>query len=258
MLKPDDSAAITLSTYAEALCEVEAAVLGGTRPVPAALAAQVLAMRLAETGLAAVPGMPDPANAKDAGTGERAQRDWARGETYDATQEISGIAAGAGNADFVLAARSVFRGTKPEGTMRILCLDKGTKRKGMAASDPMGWTAQPLGVLTRRGGSRDFESIADEVRKLGADMVLVGLPLDAEGGEGPQAVKVRAFALRLEAHFREAGIGARMEYWDERYSTATARERLIEADVSRARRRRVIDKMAAAVILEDYLRARPG
>jgi len=155
-----------------------------------------------------------------------------------------------------MAARSVFRGTKPEGTMRILCLDIGTKRIGMAASDPMGWTAQPLGVLTRRGGSRDFESIADEVRKLGADMVLVGLPLDAEGGEGPQAVKVRAFALRLEAHFREAGIGARMEYWDERYSTATARERLIEADVSRARRRRVIDKMAAAVILEDYLRAR--
>ena len=74
-----DAAFAVLSTYAEALCEVEAAVLGGTRPVPAALAAQVLAMRLAETGLAAVPGTPDPANAKDAGTGERAQRDWARG-----------------------------------------------------------------------------------------------------------------------------------------------------------------------------------
>ena len=139
--------------------------------------------------------------------------------------------------------------------MKILCLDIGTKRVGVAASDPMGWMAQPIEVLVRRGGRKDFDAIAALVRELAADRIVVGLPLDAEGEAGPQAEKVKRFAERLGAHLKAADIDVPIELWDERYSTATAEARLIDADVSRQRRREVIDKMAAAVILEDYLRA---
>ncbi len=139
--------------------------------------------------------------------------------------------------------------------MRILCLDIGSKRIGVAASDPLELTAQPMKVIARRGGKSDFDAIASLARELEADLILVGLPLDAEGGEGPQAAKVRRFAEKLLGHLRGAGIKAGMEFWDERYSTATAVERLIDADLSRRRRREVVDKMAAAVILEDYLAA---
>jgi len=140
--------------------------------------------------------------------------------------------------------------------MRILCLDIGSKRIGVAASDPLELTAQPVKVIVRRGGKSDFDAIASLAGELEADLILVGLPLDAEGGEGPQAAKVRRFAEKLLEHLRGAGIKAGMEFWDERYSTATAAERLIAADLSRKRRREVVDKMAAAVILEDYLAAR--
>lgn len=142
--------------------------------------------------------------------------------------------------------------------MRILCLDIGTRRIGVAVSDPMGWTAQPVGTIIRRGGVRDFESIACAIRDQGAQLVVIGLPLGAEGESGPQAQKVKAFAAKLKRHLEETGQEVPFEFWDERYSTATAEERLIEADVSRVKRRRVIDKMAAAVILDDYLRAHEG
>ena len=138
---------------------------------------------------------------------------------------------------------------------RIVCLDVGTKRIGVAASDPMGWTAQPVRVIERRGGERDFEEIRGILVELSAGLLLVGLPLDAEGELGPQAKKVQAFAEKLRAHLCGAGLDIPLEFQDERYSTATAEGRLIDADVSRARRRRVIDKMAAAVILSEYLEA---
>jgi putative Holliday junction resolvase len=137
--------------------------------------------------------------------------------------------------------------------MRILCLDIGTKRIGMAASDPLGLTAQPLCVIARRGGAKDFEEIARRCRELDAELLLVGLPLDEEGGEGPQAEKVRGYAAKLKDYLAEHDLDMPIQMWDERYSTAKAEERLIAADVSRARRREVIDKMAAVVILEDYL-----
>ena len=140
--------------------------------------------------------------------------------------------------------------------MRILCLDIGSKRIGLAASDPMGWTAQGIGVIERRGGERDLDAIAERARELEAELILVGLPLNEEGGIGPQAEKVRNFAARLALHLEARGLDIPMEMWDERFSTAVARERLIGADVSRQKRRRVIDKMAAVVILQDYLEAK--
>lgn len=137
--------------------------------------------------------------------------------------------------------------------MRILCLDIGSKRIGVAASDPMGWTAQGICVIERRGG--ELREIAVLCRDMDVDLLLVGMPFDEEGGKGPAAKKVDAFVVGLRTHLFSAGLDLPIEAWDERYSTAIAEERLIAADVSRAKRRKVIDKMAAMVILEDYLRA---
>ncbi len=141
--------------------------------------------------------------------------------------------------------------------MRILCLDIGSKRIGVAATDPMGWTAQGQGVIIRRGDERDFEAVAEYCRDLEPQFILVGLPLDAESERGPQAKKVEGFVDRLKRYLGEHDIDLPVTYWDERYSTAEAEQRLIDADVSRAKRRAVIDKMAAVVILEDYLDVHP-
>ena len=137
--------------------------------------------------------------------------------------------------------------------MRILCLDIGTKRIGIAATDPMGWTAQGIAVIERSGGDKDLGEIARFVSELEAEMIVVGLPLNEEGEMGPEAERVRKFADRLEAYLEKNGTELPVKMWDERYSTAIAEERLIELDVSRKRRKEVIDKMAAVVILEDYL-----
>lgn len=139
--------------------------------------------------------------------------------------------------------------------MRILCIDIGSKRIGIAASDPLGLIAQPIEVVIRKGGVRDFDLIIDICRKLETKLIVVGLPLDAEGRVGSQAEKVEAFVARFKKQMSSVGLDLPIEFWDERYSTATAEVRLIEADVSRSRRQEVIDKMAAVVILEDYLKA---
>lgn len=137
--------------------------------------------------------------------------------------------------------------------MRILCLDIGSKRIGVAATDPMGWTAQGICTIVRQGKNRDFEAIVRHVKDLDAQLVLIGLPLDEEGKDGPAAKKVRKFADELGFYIKKSSVEVSIQFWDERYSTSIAEERLIAADVSRAKRKKVIDKMAAVAILEDYL-----
>jgi putative Holliday junction resolvase len=137
--------------------------------------------------------------------------------------------------------------------MRIVCLDIGTKRIGVAGSDPFGWTAQGLGVVERKSDEKAFADIAEIVAEREADLLLIGLPLDQEGKEGKAAKAIVEFARKLVSHLRSEGLEPAVKMWDERYSTKTAEERLIGADVSRKRRREVIDKMAAVAILEDYL-----
>ena len=137
--------------------------------------------------------------------------------------------------------------------MRIICLDIGSKRIGVAASDPFGWTAQGLEVIERKGNKKDMERICEICRELEAERIVAGLPLNEEGGIGPAAKKVQVFVEKFKTHLKKSGLDIEIELWDERYSTATAEERLIEADVSRKKRKRVIDKMAAIVILQDYL-----
>ena len=132
--------------------------------------------------------------------------------------------------------------------MRIVCLDYGTKRIGVAVSDELGLTAQPWTVLNRRSHAQDMEAISEVLRLTGASCVVVGLPRNMNGSYGDAAEKVRKFAQAIE---RATGVTTVL--YDERMSTAIAERMLIGADVSRKRRRRSIDMLAAQVILQDYL-----
>jgi putative Holliday junction resolvase len=132
--------------------------------------------------------------------------------------------------------------------MRIAALDVGEVRIGVAVSDELGITAQGVSVVRRVGGRRDLEAIADVLRPYAPDRLVVGLPLSMSGAEGPQAARVRAFANDVATH-----LGLPLEFWDERLTTVAAERTLLEADVSRRRRREVIDKVAATLILQGYL-----
>ena len=131
---------------------------------------------------------------------------------------------------------------------RVIGIDLGSRRIGVALSDGLGLTAQPHATIARHGGKRDIEAIAAQVNAVGAGRIVVGLPLDPEGEEGLAALRARAFADKLRA-----GLGLPVDLIDESFSTVEAEEVLLAADVSRARRKQVIDKMAAAVILQRWL-----
>lgn len=135
---------------------------------------------------------------------------------------------------------------------RVLALDIGDVRIGLAVSDPFGWTAQGLETYTRTG---DEEKDAGYIRGVAARYapvtLLFGLPRMLSGEEGVQAQKVRAFAEKVLEGFEGEHV-----FWDERLSTAQVERMLISADVSRAKRRRVVDKLAASVILQGYLDAK--
>jgi putative Holliday junction resolvase len=131
---------------------------------------------------------------------------------------------------------------------RVVGIDLGTRRIGVAVSDGLGLTAQPHATLPRFGGVRDLEAIGAVVAAHAAGTVVLGLPLDPEGGEGRMARSVRAFADRLRAT-----LSIPVELIDESFSTVEAEEVLLAADLSRARRKEVVDKVAAAVILQRWL-----
>ncbi len=132
--------------------------------------------------------------------------------------------------------------------MRIAALDMGEARIGIAVSDELGLTAQGVGVVQRRGGKRDLEALAERLAPYHPERLVVGLPLNMNGTEGPQAAKVRAFATRVAEH-----LALPLEFWDERLTTVAAERALLEADLSRRRRRDLIDQVAATLILQGYL-----
>lgn len=132
--------------------------------------------------------------------------------------------------------------------MRIMGLDVGEKRIGIAVSDLMGWTAQPHSVLVRRNLQADLEEIKKICTELEAEEIIVGMPRNMNGSLGPKAREIQDFAQKLQS-FLKLPVG----FWDERLSTVSAERILIQADVSRLKRRKVIDKMAAATILQSYL-----
>lgn len=134
---------------------------------------------------------------------------------------------------------------------RILGLDVGEKRIGVALSDPTGTFASPLVVLDATGAGL-LKEIGALCRTHGAGLVVIGLPLRLDGAEGPAVVKVRAFAEKLRAT-----LSLPIEFWDERLSTVTAERCLIEGGTRRADRKAVVDKLAAQIVLQHYLDSRP-
>ena len=136
--------------------------------------------------------------------------------------------------------------------MRIAALDVGDARVGVAVSDELGITAQGIGVVRREGGRRDLEALARVLAPYGPERLVVGLPLNMDGSEGAQAARVRTFGTQVAAH-----LGLPLEFWDERLTTVAAERALLEADLSRRRRRELVDQVAATLILEAFLARRP-
>jgi putative Holliday junction resolvase len=124
---------------------------------------------------------------------------------------------------------------------------------GVAVSDGLGLTAQPHATLERRGGRRDLDEIARVVDKFDAERVVLGLPLDPEGRAGRAARAAEAFAERLRGV-----LTVPVELIDESFTTVEATEVLLAADLSRARRKQVVDRVAAALILQRWLALHPG
>ena len=130
--------------------------------------------------------------------------------------------------------------------MRILAFDYGTRNIGVAVSDELGLTAQGVKVICF--SPRRWEEIAGLMQEYNPDPVVVGLPRNMDGSYGASADGAKKFAGQLEKRF-----GCRVVFWDERLSTAGARRTLLEADISRRKQKKVIDKMAAVFILQGYL-----
>lgn len=134
--------------------------------------------------------------------------------------------------------------------MRIMGLDVGDKTIGVALSDPLGWTAQGLEVIRRNTLEKDMNRLCQIIDEYAVEKILVGMPKNMNATIGPQGEKVLAFIENLKEN-----IDLPIKTWDERLSTVAAERMLIQADVSRSKRKKVIDKMAAAVILQGYLDA---
>lgn len=137
--------------------------------------------------------------------------------------------------------------------MRRLGLDYGDRRIGVAVSDEFGWTAQALEVIGRTNQEADLARIAELVRELGVKEVVVGLPKNMDGTIGRRGEICMAFADRLRER-----LDVPVVLWDERLSTVSAERTLLEADVSRKKRKQLVDKMAAAIILQHYLETKNG
>jgi putative Holliday junction resolvase len=134
--------------------------------------------------------------------------------------------------------------------MRVLGVDLGERRIGIAASDLLGLTAQPVGVLEAKSEAEDIARVRERAEERKAEKIVIGLPLNMDGSEGPGVRKARRFAAALE---REGGL--EVELWDERLTTVQAERMLIATDQRRARRRQVRDQVAAVLILQGYLDA---
>ncbi|HVI03973.1 MAG TPA: Holliday junction resolvase RuvX [Enhygromyxa sp.] len=139
--------------------------------------------------------------------------------------------------------------------MRALALDVGSKTIGIAVSDSEGSMAHAREVLRRQGHVADAAAVCDRVAELAAEVIVVGLPLELDGTVGHRARLVARFSKVLAATLAERKLDVKIEQWDERFSTAAAERTLLEADVSRAKRKQTVDAVAAQFILQGWLDA---
>ena len=138
---------------------------------------------------------------------------------------------------------------RPAG--RILGLDVGARRIGIAVSDPLGITAQGLDTLQRRNKKLDFDYLRRVIREYAVQEIVVGLPLRMSGAEGIQAEKMQGFAEDLRKRFKLP-----VHLWDERLTSAEANRLLRETELSIEKRGKAVDRMAAVLILQGWMELR--
>ena len=134
---------------------------------------------------------------------------------------------------------------------RVLAVDYGDVRTGIAISDEGRFLASGVATLRENGMVKTADRVAEEARRLGAVLIVVGLPKNMDGSEGPRAEVIRAFS----GYLRER-VDLPIEYWDERLTTVEAHRILTESAVGGKRRRAVVDTLAAEIILQSYLDAK--
>ena len=134
--------------------------------------------------------------------------------------------------------------------MRVLGLDVGDRRIGVAMSDPLGMTAQRLMVLQRDTAAADVEAVRDLVERHGASAVVMGLPMTLRGERGPQAQRVEAFAHALRQR-----LAVPVHFVDERFTTVQGTRALRETGVPARKQKPLIDQVAAQLILQHFLDA---
>ncbi|MGI5873630.1 MAG: Holliday junction resolvase RuvX [Bacillota bacterium] len=133
--------------------------------------------------------------------------------------------------------------------MRIIALDVGTKNIGMAVCDPLGITAQSLETIRRKGDlDADVGKVAAAAKTYGAETIVVGLPKNMNGSEGPSCEMAKSFAAEIEKV-----LPTPIVFWDERLTSRVAEQAMIGADVSRKKRKQKVDALAAILILQNYL-----
>ena len=138
--------------------------------------------------------------------------------------------------------------------MRKVALDVGDKTIGVALSDPLGITAQGLTTIERIGIKKDCDKVMDIIREYECDTIVIGLNKRLDGSDTPQTEKVYEFKQRLENKMKSSAMAhIPIVYQDERLSTVEAERILIDADMSRSKRKQVIDKQAAVIIMQRYL-----
>lgn len=132
--------------------------------------------------------------------------------------------------------------------MRIMGLDVGDKTIGVAVSDLLGWTAQGVETIKRTSSKADLNRIKEIIDEMDVKKIVVGLPKNMNGTIGPQGEKVLKFCEKIKKKF-----DMEVVLWDERLTTVAAEKMLISADMSRKKRKQVVDKVAAVYILQGYL-----
>ena len=134
--------------------------------------------------------------------------------------------------------------------MRILGIDYGDSRIGIAVSDLMGMTAQPISVISEKERAKQLQAVAEYIKEYKVEKIVMGMPKNMNGSIGERAEKTRQFGIEL-AEFS----GLPVIEWDERLSSAYAHRTLTEGNVSGKKRKGLVDKLAAAFILQGYLDA---
>lgn len=139
--------------------------------------------------------------------------------------------------------------------MRCIGLDIGDKTIGVAVSDPLFISAQGITTIERVGIKKDTTKVLEYVKQYEADTVVSGLPLMLDGSDSPQTEKVREFVTRLENKARSMGFKLTFVFQDERFTTKIAENAMIDAGLRREKRKEIIDRQAAVIILQSYLDA---